>query len=173
MTTPRVALGLAIVVLVVIAVLAAAPTAAITLPFGGPLVISSPPGWSASAGSERSRYDVYWAAVQNKPMDPEALSRTKMYRVYSVWKDIPSDRVLIRVQTAFTPTIGDSTMPQAAFPLDWPRAERQSDDWGFEVWVLRFSLGDVPYAVVAHIGPDASPFDRAAVRAAIASVRPR
>ena len=79
-------------------------------------------------GTEQGRYEVFWAAAQNKPMDPEALVRTKQYRDYSVWKDIPSDRVLVRVQTAFTPPNGTTPLPQAAFPLDWSRAVRMPDD---------------------------------------------
>ena len=168
-----VALALAAVLLGVFAYVGWAPTADLIVPTGRPLALTAPPGWSAADGLEPGRYEVYWEAAENKPMDPEALSRTKQYRVYSVWKDIPSDRILVRVQTAFTPATGESKMPQAAFPLDWSRAERQPDDWGFEVWVLRFSVDQVPYAAVAHIGTDASPFDRAAVRAVIASVRPR
>lgn len=171
MSAPRLVLGPVLVVLALLAVVAAAPTAAVTMPSGGPLTIHAPPGWAAAAGSEPGRYEVAWAAAQNKALDPEALSRTKPYRVYSVWKDIPADRVLVRVQTAFTPIVGRTAAPEAAFPLDWSRAERQPDDWGFEVWILRFSVGQVPYAAVAHIGQDASPFDRAAVRAVIASVR--
>jgi hypothetical protein len=115
---------------------------------------------------------VLWVAAQNKPMDPEALSRTKQYRDYSVWKDIRSDRVLVRVHTAFTPAVISVPLPEAAFPLDWSRAKRLPDDWGFEVWQLTFAVHQIPYAVVTHIGPDASPLDRAAVRAVIAGVRP-
>jgi hypothetical protein len=149
-----------------------APRATMTVPTGGSLAISAPPGWFASAGTEQGYFEVSWAAAQNKTMDSEALARTKQYRVYSVWKDIPSDRVLVRVQTAFTPPTGNAPLPQAAFPLDWSRAQRMRDDWGFEVWQLTFSVNQIPYAVVAHIGPDASPYDRAAVRAAVLSIRP-
>jgi hypothetical protein len=151
---------------------ALAPTATMNVPTGGPLAISAPPGWFASGGTEQGRYEVFWAAAQNKPMDPEALARTKQYRDYSVWKDIPSDRVLVRLQTAFTPPNGPTTLSQAAFPLDWSRALRMPDDWGFEVWQLTFAVNQIPYAVVAHVGPDASPYDRAAVRAAVVSIRP-
>ena len=149
-----------------------APRAAMNVPIGGSLAISAPPGWFASGGTERGRYEVFWAAAQNKPMDSEALMRTKQYRDYSVWKDVPSDRVLVRVQTAFTPPAGSTTLPQAAFPLDWSRAERAADDWGFEVWQLTFVVNQIPYAVVVHIGSDASGYDRAAVRGVLASIHP-
>jgi hypothetical protein len=168
----RLVLGALAAVLVVLGMIAAAPTATMTVPTDGPLAISAPPGWSASGGTERGRHEVFWVAAQNKPMDPEALARTKHYRDHSVWKDIPSDRVLVRVQTAFTPFVNSTPLPQATFPLDWSRALRLPDDWGFEVWQLTFAVGQIPYVVVAHIGPDAGPLDRAAVRAAISSVRP-
>ena len=171
--TRRWVLGFLVTTLVGIGVIAAsAPTAMMNVPTGGPLAISAPPGWFASGGTEQGRYEVFWAATQNKPMDSEALVRTKQYRDYSVWKDILSDRVLVRVQTAFTPIFNRTPLPQAAFPLDWSRAQRLPDDWGFEVWQLTFSVNQIPYAVVAHIGADASPYDRAAVRAAIVSIRP-
>ena len=137
------------------------------------MAISAPPGWFAAGGSEQGRYEVSWVAAQNKPMDPEALARTKQYRDYSVWKDILSDRVLVRVQTAFTPGGSRTQLPEAAFPLDWSRAQRLPSDWGFEVWQLTFAVDQIPYAVVAHIGADASPYDKAAVRAVIAGIRPR
>lgn len=162
---------LAATLLVIGGIAAISPTASMNVPTGGALAISSPPGWFASAGTEQGRYEVLWAAAQNKPMDSEALARTKQYRDYSVWKDISSDSVLVRVQSAFTPPIRTTTLPQAAFPLDWSRAQRMPDDWGFEVWQLTFAINEIPYAVVAHIGVDASPYDRAAVRAAIASIR--
>jgi len=162
------------VLLGIVAIAVEAPTAAMHVPTGGPLAISAPPGWFAAGGSEQGRYEVSWVAAQNKPMDPEALARTRQYRDYSVWKDILSDRVLVRVQTAFTPPGGARTpLPEAAFPLDWSRAQRLPDDWGFEVWQLTFAVDQIPYAVVAHIGADASSYDKAAVRAAIASVRAR
>src|SRR5258708_6233826 len=104
-----------------------------TVPTGERLAISAPPGWVASARTEAGRYEVSWVAAQNKPIDMEALARTTQYRDYSVWKDIPSDRVLVRVQTAFTPATGPSAPPEAAFPLDWSRAERSADDRRFEV----------------------------------------
>jgi hypothetical protein len=158
----RWALGFLVTTLLTIGGIAAlAPTATMNVPSGGPL-----------AGTERGYYDVSWAAAQNKPMDSEALARTKQYRDYSVWKDIPSDRVLVRVQTAFSPGTSTTPLPQAAFPLDWSRAQRARDDWGFEVWQLMFAVNQIPYAVVAHIGPDASAYDRAAVRAAVVSIRP-
>ena len=149
-----------------------APRATMNVLPGGSLAISAPPGWLASAGTEQGYFEVSWAAAQNKTTDSEALARTKQYPVYSVWKDIPSDRVLVRVQTAFSPPSGATPLPQAAFPLDWSRAQRTRDDWGFEVWQLTFAVNQIPYAVVVHIGPDASPYDRAAVRAAIVSIRP-
>ena len=163
---------LTIMVLLIGGIASVAPTATMNVPTGGPLAMSAPPGWFASAGTEPGRYEVFWAAAQNKPMDSEANSRTKQYRDYSVWKDIASDRVVVRVQSAFTPPTRSTTLTQAAFPLDWSRAQRVPDDWGFEVWQLTFAVNQVPYAVVAHIGTDASPYDRAAVRAAIVSIRP-
>jgi hypothetical protein len=169
----RLVLGLVVIMLLAIGGTAVlSPTAAMNLPTGGRLAISAPPGWFASAGTEAGRYEVSWVAAQNKPMDTEALARTKQYRDYSVWKEIPSDRVLVRVQTAFTPPAGPSALSEAAFPLDWSRAERSADDWGFEVWNLTFAKNQVPYAVVVHIGSEASAYDRAAVRAALASIRP-
>ena len=150
-----------------------APRATMNVLPGRSLAISASPGWFASAGTELGRYEVSWAAAQNKTMDSEALARTKQYRDYSVWKDIPSDRVLVRVQTAFSgPATGETPLPEAAFPLDWSRAQRARDDWGFEVWQLTFAVNQIPYAVVVHIGPDAGPYDRAAVRAAVVSIRP-
>jgi len=148
------------------------PTAAMSVSPSGRLAMSAPPGWSASAGTEAGRYEVFWVATQNKPIDMEALARTKPYRDYSVWKEIPPDRVLVRVQTAFTPSVGSAALPQAVFPLDWSRAVRAADDWNFEVWQLTFAWNQVPYAVVVHIGSEASAYDRAAARAALATIRP-
>ena len=166
-------LGALVITLLAIGGFAAlSPTAAVNVPTGGRLTISAPPGWVASAGTEAGRYEVSWAAAQNKQMDPEALARTKQFRDFSVWKDIPSDRVLVRVQTAFTPPAGSTALPQAVFPLDWSRAERAPDVWGFEVWQLMFAVDQVPYAVVVHIGSEATAYDRAAVRAALATIRP-
>ena len=162
---------LAATVLGIGVIVTVAPTATMNVPTGGPLAISAPPGWFASGGTESGRYEAFWVAAQNKPMDPEALSRTKQYRDYSVWKDILSDRVLVRVQTAFTPFVSRAPLPETAFPLDWSRAQRLPDDWGFEVWELRFAVNQIPYVVVAHIGPDASSYDKAAARAAVTSVR--
>lgn len=166
-------LGVLVLSLLAIGGIAAlSPTASMNVPPGGRLAMSAPPGWFASAGTEAGRYEVSWVAAQNKSIDTEALARTKQYRDYSVWKEIPSDRVLVRVQTAFTPPAGSTALSQAVFPLDWSRAERAADDWGFEVWQLTFALNQVPYAVVVHIGSEASAYDRAAVRAALASIRP-
>ena len=164
---------LAAVLLGIVAIALEAPTAAMHMPTGGPLAISAPPGWFAAGGTEDGRYEVFWVAAQNKPMDAEALARTKPYRDYSVWKDILSDRVLVRVQTAFTPGGARTLLPEAAFPLDWTRAQRLPDDWGFEVWQLTFAVDQIPYALVVHVGTDASAYDKAAVRAAVASVRAR
>jgi hypothetical protein len=161
------------VALLVIGVAWATPPAAVDVLGRRQLTVSAPPGWFASSGVEQGRYEVFWAAAQNKPMNPEALSRTKMYRDYSVWKDIPNDRVLVRVETNFGPPARDANpSPEAAFPLDWSRAERMSDDWDFEVWQLGFAVKDIPYALVVHIGAAASFYDRAALRAAILSIRP-
>ena len=164
---------LATVSLGIVALAVAAPTAEMHVPTGGPLAISAPPGWSAAGGTEQGRYEVSWVAALSKPMDPEALTRTKQYRDYSVWKDILSDRVLVRVQTAFTPGGSRTPLPEAAFPLDWSRAQRLPDDWGFEVWQLTFAVKQIPYLVVAHIGADASGYDKAAARATIAGIRTR
>ena len=170
----RLAFGvLAATLLAIVAIVVEAPSAAMHVPTGGPLAISAPPGWFAAGGSEQGRYEVSWVAAQNKPMDPEALARTRQYRDYSVWKDILSDRVLVRVQTAFAPGGFSTRLPEAAFPLDWSRAQRLPDDWGFEVWQLTFAVDQIPYAVVAHIGADASAYDKIAMRAAIAGVRAR
>lgn len=160
------------VVVAALMVARAMATATTPVPDGGAIAITAPPGWSASAGAEAGRFEVLWAAAQNRSLDPEALSRTTQYRDYSVWKDVPHDRVLVRVGTAFSPAVRDMSLPDAAFPLDWSHAERLPDDWGFAVWQLRFSLRQVPYVVVAHIGPDATPLDWALVRAVIATVRP-
>jgi len=169
----RLVLGvLTITLLAIGGVVVLSPTAAMYVPTGGRLAISAPPGWVASAGSEAGRYEVSWASAQNKHMDPEALARTKQYRDFSVWKDVPSDRVLVRVQTAFSPPSGPTALPEAVFPLDWSRARRAPDDWGFEVWQLMFAVNNVPYAVVVHIGSQATAYDRAAVRAALATIRP-
>ena len=164
---------LAAALLAIVAIVVEAPTAAMYVPTGGPLAISAPPGWFAAGGSEQGRYEVSWVAALNKPMDPEALARTRRYRDYSVWRDILSDRVLVRVQTAFAPGGSRTPLPEAAFPLDWSRAQHLPDDWGFEVWQLTFAVDQIPYAVVAHIGADASAYDKAALRAAIAGIRPR
>ena len=164
---------LSTVLLGTVAVAIEGPTAEMHVPTGGPLAISAPPGWSAAGGSEQGRSEVSWVAALNKPMDPEALARTKQYRDYSVWKDILSDRVLVRVQTAFYPGFSTRPLPEAAFPLDWSRAQRLPDDWGFEVWQLTFAVKQIPYLVVAHIGADASGYDKAAARATIAGIRAR
>jgi hypothetical protein len=160
------------VALLAIGVVWAAPRAAVDVPGRSQLTVSAPPGWFASSGVEQGRYEVFWAAAQNKPMDPEALSRTKVYRDYSVWKDISDDRVLVRIQTDFGPPARADPSPEAAFPLDWSRAERMPDDWNFEVWQLRFTVKGIPYVLVVHIGAAARLYDRAALRAAILSIRP-
>jgi hypothetical protein len=155
----------------IVSLVAATTSTAVTPPPSAPLAITAPPGWVATSGVEAGRNDVYWAAAQNKSMDPEAISRTRAYRDYSPWKDVAPDRVLVRIGTAFGPP-ATGVPADSSFPLDWSKAERLANDWSFEVWELPLVYAGVPYAVVAHIGTNASPIDRVAVRAVIAAIRP-
>jgi hypothetical protein len=136
------------------------------------VALSAPPGWTAMSGVQEGRYEQRWIATQNGGVDPEAISPTSRYRTYSPWKGVASDRVVVRVSALSGPLGAISpTGPDAAFPLDWSRAERFDSDWDFEVWQLTFWAGGTRYLATAHIGSSASAVDRLAVRAVIATVR--
>jgi hypothetical protein len=167
----RALLVLVAVVLAVVSMTLVSPSAALEI--DPRMELHGPPGWIATSGIQNGRYEQYWVAVLNGSIDAEAVSPTPRYRTYSPWKEVPRDRVLVRVATSFSPATLTTARPDSAFPLDWSRAERVRDDWDFEVWQLPFSLRGTAFVAVVHVGRAASALDRAAVRAIIASVRPR
>ena len=122
-----------------------------------------PQAWAGSQVPktvDRATLRYAWAASRGaEPPDPSAS-----------WAPVPGDTVVIELWEQVSPPEG-AEVRDTPVPTSWSAAERSTRD-GFEVRRVRFRYALHPFVLVAHIGRDATPADRAAIDRTLASLTP-
>lgn len=85
--------------------------------------------------------------------------------------NLPSNLVFVELRDGTGATFELPTT-DTAFPLSPPSVTRSQNAAGFEMWQLTFDRGGHRYVLLVHLGPGASPRDRATIGPLIESLRP-